>query len=192
VEEQISVLRLIAVKKNGEQIPVLWASNAKRKVLFGFVDGFAAFRKTGSFPEKHQPKREACPRCGTPYEEGRRICKKCFNKRSLIKRVMPFFWRYKWRTVMTFVTLLLTGTVAVLTPYLNSKVLYDEVLSPSSPLYGRLLYLVASIAGVGLLGAVIQMLSTLISSSNVRSSSSKAAFSFSDFSFLDPVSPSWR
>jgi ATP-binding cassette subfamily B protein len=61
-----------------------------------------------------------------------------------------------------FLTVLLSGSLSIFTPYLNSKVLYDDVLTPGGAMYGKVLVLVLSVAGASLLGAVIKMFNSFV------------------------------
>ncbi|MBR2634690.1 MAG: ABC transporter ATP-binding protein [Clostridia bacterium] len=163
VEEQVSVLRVVIRKKSGEEEILFWATGACRRSVYKLSEAFDAFCKTGEVPEKDFPKMECCPRCGLPFSDPqRRICKKCFGKRSLLKKLLPFFLRYRWQMALVFLTVLLSGALSIFTPYLNNKVLYDEVLTEGSPLYGHVLFLVLSIAAFSLLGAFIRMINTIV------------------------------
>ena len=163
VEEQVSVIRLVLRKKNGLDEVLLWASFACRKEVFDFRDAVESFLKDGTVPEKKMPEIPRCPHCGEPFSDPKkRICKKCFGKSSLIRRVIPFFMRYRVQMAMVFLTVLLSGAVSVITPYLNSKVLYDEVLTKGGSLYGQIGVLVLSIAAAAFLGAVVKIFNSFV------------------------------
>ena len=163
-EEQISTLRLIAEKENGEEECLFYATAACRKRLFDFCEKIQQFKETDAFPKKEEGLHEdVCPICQNPYSDReRKICKHCFGKQTLIKKLIPFLLRYKKYIALVFLTLFLTSFVGIFAPYLNNKALYDEVLRPDSPFYGKVLGLVISIALVGLLQAVINMFSTIV------------------------------
>ena len=155
VEEQVSVLRTVLKRKNGTEEILFWATAACRNDVYRFSEGLAS--------EAPADQREVCPRCHTPYADPRRrICKKCMGKKSLVKKLFPFFFRYKLQIALVFLTVLLSGAVSVITPYLNSKVLYDDVLTPGSPLYGQVLFLVLSVAAAALLSAFIKMVNAMV------------------------------
>ncbi len=165
-EEQISVLHLVAKMKNGEQIPVFWATFACHKELCRFVDAVNCFLETGKLPENHEerdPGGDRCPRCGTPYlDPEKKTCKKCTGKRSYFQRLLPFFWRYKKQMALVMFTVLFSGILSVLSPYLSNKVLYDEILTQGSPRYGQILGLVFAIAFASFISAVVSMINTII------------------------------
>ncbi len=162
-EEQISVIRVVAKKKNGEEAVLFWASNACRKEVFRLVEGLSSYLETGTLPPEREDKDLACPRCGTPYPHGaHKRCPKCSKKKTLLRKLLPFFFRYKVPMAMVILTVVLSGVVSVITPYLKSKVLYDRVLTPGDSLYGRILLLVLAVAGSALLSAVVNMVNTIV------------------------------
>ncbi len=157
-EEQISVLRVVVKLKNGVEQVLFFATNAVRAQVYRLTDGVNLFLKEGQEPVKDVHERPTCPHCGTPYQDPHhKVCRKCPGKKSLLRKILPFFFRYRLQMAMIFLTVLLSGVVSVVTPYLNSKVLYDEVLTPGSSLYGQIAFLVFCVAAADLLGAVIKM-----------------------------------
>lgn len=162
-EEQVSVIRVVAKWKNGKEEVLFWASNACRKAVFRLTEAVASFQESGTIPPDNKPDRDVCPHCGKPFSDPkRRICKNCFQKKNLIKKLLPFFFRYKVQMALVILTVILSGLVSVITPYLKSKVLYDRVLTPGDSLYGKIILLVLSVAGAGLLGAFVNMVNTIV------------------------------
>ncbi|MCL2508754.1 MAG: ABC transporter ATP-binding protein/permease [Oscillospiraceae bacterium] len=97
-----------------------------------------------------------CPKCGGRYPEpDRKICPKCLDKRGITRRLLGFFRDYR-RKVLVILLVMMAGTVfSVLSPYLGSKVLIDEVLTEGGKYYGAvartvLLILLVRAIGVGL------------------------------------------
>ncbi len=162
-EEQISVFLVVAKKKDGGEEVLFWASNACRKKVYALVEGIASYQKTGAFPPSADFKEEICPRCGTPYRDpARRMCTVCSKKKTLLKKLFPFFLRYKVQMILVVLTVLMSGAVSVIVPYLKSKVLYDRILSPGDSLYGKISLLVLAVAGATLLGSLVNMVNTII------------------------------
>ncbi|MBR4287822.1 MAG: ABC transporter ATP-binding protein, partial [Clostridia bacterium] len=85
-------------------------------------------------------------------------------RRNLVKKLLPFFYRYKKQMALVFLTVFLSGLLSVVVPYLKSKVLYDEILTPGTSLYGKVGFLVLSVAGAGLLSAFVTMINSIIGS----------------------------
>lgn len=165
VEEQISTLRFVLIKKSGEEEVLLWATCACRKALYDFAEGFDRFSETGEFPKPTKPERERCPKCRMPYDDPKnKVCKHCKSKGRLIRKILPFFLRYRWQMLLVLVTVALSALISIMMPYFNSKVLYDQVLVEGDPLYGQVLFLVLTLAAMRLVSAVIQSVNTLISS----------------------------
>jgi len=97
-----------------------------------------------------------CPKCGSRYPEPeRKICPKCLDKRGITRRLLTFFTDYR-RKVFTILLVMLAGTCfSVLSPYLGSKVLIDDVLTEGGRYFGAvgktvLLILLVRAVNVGL------------------------------------------
>ena len=155
-EEQISVIRLVVEKTDGSEECLFYTTCAKRRVLYDFTSQFEHYKEHGKLKEREKREKTSCPHCGHPYDDPeKKLCKRCLSKKSLIKKLLPFFFRYKKQIFLVFLTVILSGGISVIVPYLNSKVLYDEVLIPGSPLYGKVFLLVLAVAFAGLLQAVV-------------------------------------
>ena len=80
-----------------------------------------------------------CPRCGRLYPEPERaICPHCMDKRAVTWRVLSFFAGYKdtrGRHPLDARRLLLN----LVAPYINGRILFDEVLTPGGRYEGRIL-----------------------------------------------------
>ncbi len=166
-EELVSVFRVILKRKEQDAEVLFFASFACRKEVYKLTDGVNEFLKTGEVPrpKKGEGKENVCPHCHTPYSDPhRKVCKKCFSRGNLIKKLLPFFYRYKKQMALVFLTVFLSGLISVVVPYLKSKVLYDEVLTPGTSLYGKVGFLVLSVAGAGLLSAFVTMINSIIGS----------------------------
>lgn len=166
-EELVSVFRVILKRKEQDAEVLFYASFACRKEVYELSEGVGEFLKTGEVPrpKKKERSEDVCPHCHTPYSDPhRKVCKKCLSRRNLIKKLLPFFYRYKKQMALVFLTVFLSGLISVVVPYLKSKVLYDEVLTPGTSLYGKVGFLVLSVAGAGLLSAFVTMINSIIGS----------------------------
>ena len=163
-EELLSVLRLIVTRSDGQEEVLFYTTAACRKKLFSFIERFDAWRETGELPKEKRDRGGVCPKCHRPYDDPeKKICSHCVSKMGLVRKLLPFFVRYRKQMALVFLTVLFSSALSVVTPYLNSKVLYDEVLSPGSPRYGAVLGLVLSIAFAGLLRALVTTVNGIIS-----------------------------
>ena len=71
-----------------------------------------------------------CPKCGAAYpEEGRAICPKCMDRRSVFIRTLSFFAPYKFRIILMGLCVLLVTGMNIFWPYLSGTILYDGVLN---------------------------------------------------------------
>ncbi len=162
-EELISTLRFVAERTDGGEEVLFYATAACRKKIFALIERFNIFRESGRLPEEAREHGEVCPKCHRPYNDPeKKICNHCVSKTGLVRKLVPFFVRYRIQIALVFLTVFLSSAVSVVTPYLNSKVLYDEVLSPNGSLYGQIMGLVLSIALAGLLRAFITTINAII------------------------------
>ncbi len=79
-----------------------------------------------------------CPKCGTPYQKGRKTCPKCQSKKRLFLRVLGYMPRY-WKELSLVMGLILVNSaIGLLRPYLNGSTLYDQVLAEGGKYYGKI------------------------------------------------------
>ena len=106
-----------------------------------FVKHFADMKEGKPFDAKANEEEELfCPKCGTRYPNpARKVCPKCMNKMSIFSRLLGFFKFYKDKLVLFFAVILLSTLFSVVSPYLGTKLLYDNVLTPGvdANLYGE-------------------------------------------------------
>jgi len=81
-----------------------------------------------------------CPKCGTRYlDPHRKLCLKCVDKMSITKRLMGFFLLYKWRVALIMVVMLAGTAFSLLSPYIGTKMFFDDVLTEGGDYYGMIL-----------------------------------------------------
>ena len=87
-----------------------------------------------------------CPKCGTRYPEpDRKICPKCMDKVSISKRLLSHFGHYKKQMIIIIMLMLLTTGFNILSPYVGTKLLFDDVLTEGGSLFGMVAFVVAAI-----------------------------------------------
>ncbi len=98
--------------------------------------------KDGEELSAEETKDRFCPKCGSRYPNSDRpICPKCMDKRSLTLRLLGFLKYYYKQVAIFFAFLLLSSVFAVLSPYIGTKMLYDDVLTDSGfTLFGKSIY----------------------------------------------------
>lgn len=88
-----------------------------------------------------------CPRCGRLYPEPERaICPHCMDRRALTWRVLSFFGEYKWHVTAVIALMILGAVLNLISPYLNGRILFDEVLTPGGRYEGRILEVILVMA----------------------------------------------
>lgn len=74
--------------------------------------------------------RECCPKCGMIYQDQeRKVCPKCMDKKSILRRVISYFEPYKKRLVVMMLCYIGTAGLNLVWPYLSGTILYDNVLA---------------------------------------------------------------
>ncbi len=157
LEEQVSVFRVIVETKNG---PVLlfYATAHCLKEASEFCETVKRFLESGEKPKEKKKQRPSCPRCHTPYADPeKKICRKCSDRGSLIKKLLPFFRRYSGYILLVLLTVLLGGVLDLIAPILSQQFFFDQVLSETSPYYGKVLAIVLCVAGANFLVALNSM-----------------------------------
>lgn len=100
-----------------------------------------------------------CPKCGSFYEDPvRKICPKCFDKRKIFFRVLSYVPKYKFQITIMLILMLISSALNVFIPYLTGNIFYDEVLKQGGSLFGKIAFIVISIALVKLLATIISIL----------------------------------
>ncbi|MBO4391821.1 MAG: ATP-binding cassette domain-containing protein [Clostridia bacterium] len=134
IERYVSTARLIAVKKE-EGAPVeelMKFSLGIANKLDAFIRHFNDFKE--GKPVEYSKKADEelfCPKCGTRYPDPEhKVCPKCMDKGSIFKRLLGFFKFYRKKLVVYFAMLVVSTAFSVLSPYVGTKLLYDNVLTP--------------------------------------------------------------
>ncbi len=106
-----------------------------------------------------------CPKCGKRYADpDRKICPRCMDKVHILKRFSGFFFRYKVQLALILMTLVLTSSLGVLSPYISSGFYYDEVLSEDGKFAGQLLLVIGIILGTRVISMLVTMMNNYITS----------------------------
>ena len=79
-----------------------------------------------------------CPICGTMYPDpAKKVCPKCTNKRTILGRVLRYFFKYKFSIAILFLSYAMGAAISVVWPYLTGKVLFDHVLEKDNEFLAR-------------------------------------------------------
>jgi ATP-binding cassette subfamily B protein len=163
----------ILVATIGEEDNILCRYSASCSRDFGvFAKGFSKLKEGKDINEEELRKDSIevfCPKCGTRYQDlVRKICPKCFDKRSIFKRVLSYTPRYKWNIALILLCMLASSMLNIALPYVGGNVFYDKVLKLGGSSYGQ-------IGKFVLLMLTVKLLSTLISIAYGRINSSFTA-----------------
>ena len=133
VERYVSTARLIAHKKD-ESDPaeeILKFSLGIANKMVPLVRHFNDYKEGKTVEYNAREEDELfCPKCGSRYPDPeRKICPKCMDKGSVFKRLLGFFKFYKTKLIAYFAMLIISTVFTVISPYLGTKLLYDNVLT---------------------------------------------------------------
>ncbi|MGN1098052.1 MAG: ABC transporter transmembrane domain-containing protein, partial [Clostridia bacterium] len=98
-----------------------------------------------------------CPKCGAPYEKGRKTCPKCQSKKKLFLRVLGYMPRYKKELAAVMGLIILSSLVGLVRPYLNGNTLYDQVLTEGGKYYGKIIPFVLMMIGLEIVTLLISI-----------------------------------
>ena len=74
-----------------------------------------------------------CPKCGRPYKNPyRKVCEHCTAKKGTMRRILGYFKPFKWQFITVLCCLVATSLIALLSPILSGKLLFDQVISKPS------------------------------------------------------------
>jgi ATP-binding cassette subfamily B protein len=100
-----------------------------------------------------------CPKCGTRYPEpDRKLCPKCMDRISLSWRLLSFFKNYRKKMALIFFGMLLSTGISILTPFISSKMFFDEVLTEGGDYFGLVAQIVLLIFGVRFVNTIMNVL----------------------------------
>ncbi len=135
-----------------------------KKVVTQFAAILESVAQTGEMPEEKPHEKEAvCPKCKKPYPDPRsRVCPACMNKMQMIRRLIPFFGKYKFYILLIFLCIVAASALNLLSPFISSKILYDEVLAENGKYFGQIGQIMLIIVGANLLSTVVNMCTQLI------------------------------
>lgn len=83
--------------------------------------------------------KECCPKCGMLYpDQERKVCPKCMDKGSILRRLVGYFKPYKAALAVMSLCYLATAGLNLVWPYLSGTVLYDKVLAKDEAFLAKL------------------------------------------------------
>lgn len=133
---------------------------AKRLGVFAKVVNKLAKGETISADDLEDSQADSfCPKCGQLYPDpNRKICPRCLDRRSIFMRVLSFVPEYRLQITLILLFMLMGVGLNLASPYINGRVLFDEVLEPDGRYYGRLAEMVLLMAGIQLASLITSIL----------------------------------
>ncbi len=134
LDERENREREIAYGKSLKTFVIAFCTNAKKKRLFAFLDILERLQR-GEVLSDDDPLFDQfnlkCPKCGRVYQDQeRRICEYCTNNSAVFKRLIRYCADYKGMLITVIVCMILTSAISLITPILNGKILFDQVITP--------------------------------------------------------------
>ena len=133
IERFVSTARLIAKFSDENEPPkeIMKFSLGIANKMVPFMRHFNDFKegKTVEY-SKNSDDDLFCPKCGSRYPDPeRKICPRCMDKSSVFKRLLGFFKFYRTKLIAYFAMLVISTVFTVISPYIGTKLLYDNVLT---------------------------------------------------------------
>lgn len=161
VERFLGTARLISVDKDDQVTELLVFSLGIANKMENFCAHFSDYKENKPFSSKHGDDETVfCPKCGLRYPDPQRpVCPKCMDTKSVLSRLMGFFMQYLNKLILFFVTIVIGSLFSVVSPYVGTKLLYDNVLTPGvdDSLFGQIGIVLLIIIAARLLSLVIGM-----------------------------------
>ncbi|MBQ7319951.1 MAG: ABC transporter ATP-binding protein [Clostridia bacterium] len=117
----------------GETVILGYCTNACKRRLLAFINIWERMAG-GQTVEENDPIFEQfnakCPKCGTVYpDQQRRICEHCAKKSGTLLRMLSYFKDFKPQLSLVLLCLLLTAGIALLSPLISGRLLFDQVIT---------------------------------------------------------------
>ena len=141
VERFFTTARAVAQPENGEPKELLCFTLSRADDVAGFL-------------QKMQPDKEGEPGGNREKRERPRGNKK---RKTTILRLLSMFRFYIKELIGYFIVLFLVTAFSLLSPYVGTKILYDNVLSPGDPWYGQVGAFLAMLIGVRLIALILSI-----------------------------------
>ncbi|MCQ2495049.1 MAG: ABC transporter ATP-binding protein/permease [Lachnospiraceae bacterium] len=94
--------------------------------------------EAGKGPERDKKDDEYCPVCGMMYpDKTRKVCPRCMDRKSIFRRVLGYFKPYIGKIIVMLLACFATAGLNLVWPYLNGKILYDQVLEKNNEFLAR-------------------------------------------------------
>lgn len=146
-----------------------YSSNARRNRLRAFCDIVERLQKGEDVTEEDtvfEQFHAKCPKCGKEYpDQIMRICPDCSQHGKTFRRLFTLAAPFKGMVFLIVLFMLLSSALSLVSPILNGKILYDDVIAPTGKWHSaRQLFIVLSIiVALAVLSLVISILMNRVS-----------------------------
>ena len=141
------------------------SSNASRQRLYAFCEIVERLMRGDDVKDDDQIFEQfnaKCPKCGRVYEnQYRKVCTYCQNNNAIMHRLLGFLKPYKFEVGLVIFCMLASSGVALISPIINGRILYDNVINSSGKWHSLtklfiVLSVIVALALVSLLINIIQ------------------------------------
>lgn len=132
---------VISARYGEETVPIAFLTNTTKEEIRLFTKYFKQFRENGAITvdEKDFKNERFCPECNNRYPDpSRKVCPHCMNKKHLYLRLFDFTKGYRHYIAIVVLTLVLTSALSVISPYISSSFLYNQVIEVGGEFYGNI------------------------------------------------------
>lgn len=100
-----------------------------------------------------------CPKCGRRYpDQDRKVCPHCLEKGSIFVRLLAYFKGSIGKVTLVFAFMIAQAGFELVSPFINGRILFDEVLHPAGQYYGRIGAIFAIMLGVRLFAVGVSII----------------------------------
>ncbi|MEG0457069.1 MAG: ABC transporter transmembrane domain-containing protein, partial [Oscillospiraceae bacterium] len=159
IYRQINTAKFIVNFKNGEKATLCLFSIGYADMFQNFSDCIISIKNNEKINlDKYENLQYYCPKCGYRYpERERKVCPNCTDKMSIFKRLFNMYLVYKGYAILILILLIFSSIIAIVSPLITEKMLYDDVLTLGGKFYGQILFIVILIVILGLVNILTTM-----------------------------------
>lgn len=165
VEEFISGGRITALRKDGsENAVVANFTNSEKDGAWNLCRFLAGERISEPKGKEGPPHEESTPHHhpGGPGGPGGRRSLKDLDTKGLLKKMLPFFSKYKKESLAVLLMVVLSTVLGIFTPFVSGSFFYDRVLDKSGDFYGKIFFAIMLIALTKLISVVFSMFHSIV------------------------------
>lgn len=98
---------------------------------------------------------EVCPKCGSPYLKGTRLCNKCTKKTAIFFRMLALLKNHKWQIATVIFLNIIAYAIIIATPIIQRELL-DKYIEPQVVELTTFVFLIVSLMIMALVRSILQ------------------------------------